>query len=157
RRAGEAQATTPHNLPKSLTRFVGRDEEVKSCGVLLAEHRLVTLTGMGGTGKTRLALETAERALASFPDGVWFVDLAPVTDPSRVETTIASAVGVREEPGRALAESLVTHLRGRRTLLLLDNCEELRRSVAGVATTLLHACPDVKILATTPEEPEQPG
>src|SRR5215831_5003165 len=78
-RAGEAAATTPHNLPKSITRFVGRDDEVKSCGVQLAEHRLLTLTGMGGTGKTRLALETAERALAQFPDGVWFVDLAPVS------------------------------------------------------------------------------
>ena len=156
-RAGEAQATTPHNLPKSITRFVGREEEVKSCGLQLAEHRLVTLTGMGGTGKTRLALETAERALASFPDGVWFVDLAPVTDPSRVETTIAAAVGVREEPGRALVESMVTHLRTRRTLLVLDNCEELRRACAGLAATLLHACPDVKILATSREALDTPG
>jgi non-specific serine/threonine protein kinase len=156
-RAGEAAATTPHNLPKSLTRFVGRDEEVKSCGLKLAEHRLLTLTGMGGTGKTRLALETAERALADFPDGVWFVDLAPVTDPSRVETSVAAAVGVREEPGLALVESLLSHLRGRRALLVLDNCEELRRACAGLAATVLHACPDVKILATSREALETPG
>src|SRR5262245_3578162 len=156
-RAGEAQATTPNNLPRAITRFVGRDQEVRLCGKLVSENRLVTLTGMGGTGKTRLALETAERAIGEFPDGVWFVDLAPVTDPGRVETSVAAAVGVREEPGQALVESLVSHLRSRRALLVLDNCEELRRACAGLAATVLHACPGVKLLATSRESLEADG
>ena len=155
-RAGEV-AATPSNLPRAISSFIGRDEEVKACVRLVAEHRLVTLTGMGGTGKTRLAIESAERSLDAFPDGVWFVDLAPVTDAGRVETTVAAAVGVREEPGQALVESLVSHLHNRRTLVVLDNCEEVRRACAGLAATVLRTCPEVRILATSRESLEAQG
>jgi non-specific serine/threonine protein kinase len=149
-RAGEATAIA-HNLPQLLTTFVGREGELTDCGRLLAETRLLTLTGFGGSGKTRLALELATRALEDHPDGVWFVDLAPVRDASRIEAALAGALSVREEPGRSLIEALLDRLRGRRALVLLDNCEHLLAPCAALASVLLRACPELRVLATSRE------
>jgi non-specific serine/threonine protein kinase len=149
-RTGEA-VETPHNLPRSLTSFVGREQELAACRALLADARLVTLLGMGGTGKSRLAVKLGEDALAAHPDGVWFVDFGAVSDPERVEHAVALALGVREEPGRPLVQNLLEHLQRRRVLLLLDNCEHLLAGAARLAVTLLAACPDVRLLATSRE------
>jgi non-specific serine/threonine protein kinase len=149
-RAGEA-AATPTNLPKLLTTFVGRERELEECARLLSGTRLLTLIGVGGSGKTRLALQLAENALEEFADGVWFVDLAPVADADRVELTVAGAVGVREEPGQPLTQTLIEHLAHRHALLVLDNCEHLLRSSAGLATLLLHAAPRLTLVATSRE------
>ncbi len=149
-RAGEAAAIA-NNLPQLLTSFVGRDAELVACGVLLAKTRILTLTGFGGSGKTRLALELASRALAEYPDGVWFVDLAPLRDASRLEATVAAAIDVREEPGRSLTEALLERLRGRRALVLLDNCEHLLAPAAALVGILLRACAELTVLATSRE------
>jgi non-specific serine/threonine protein kinase len=149
-RTGEA-VETPHNLPRSLTSFVGREEELADCRASLGAARLLTLVGMGGTGKSRLAVKLGEDALAEHPDGVWFVDFGAVNDPERVEHAVALALGVREEPGRPLVQNLLEHLSRRRTLLLLDNCEHLLTGAARLAVTLLAACPDVRLLATSRE------
>ena len=149
-RAGEATAVA-HNLPQFLTSFVGRDAELAACAELFAHTRLLTLTGFGGSGKTRLAVELATRALEDHPDGAWFVDLAPVQDASRIEAALAAALSVREEPGRTLTEGLLERLRGRRTLVLLDNCEHLLGACAALAGVLLRACPELKVLATSRE------
>jgi non-specific serine/threonine protein kinase len=149
-RTGEA-VETPHNLPRSLTSFVGREEELAACRGLLEDSRLVTLLGMGGGGKSRLAVKLGEESLATHPDGVWFVDFGAVSDPERVEHAVALAVGVREEPGRPLVQNLLEHLQHRRALLLLDNCEHLLAGAARLVVTLLAACPDVKLLATSRE------
>ncbi len=150
-RAGEAPAAAPHNLPRSLTSFVGRERLLAELGLRIGETRLLTLVGMGGSGKTRLALKLAEDVLPEFPDGVWFVDLAPVTDASRVELATAVALGLREEPGRPLTQTLIEHLERRRVLLVLDNCEHLVAACANMATLLLHACAEVRLLATSRE------
>jgi predicted ATPase len=149
-RAGEATAVA-HNLPQFLTSFVGRDEELATCAERLARTRLLTLVGFGGSGKTRLAVELARRALEEHPDGAWFVDLAPVQDAARIEAALAAALSVREEPGRSLTEGLLDRLRGRRALVLLDNCEHLLAGCAALADVLLRACPDLKVLATSRE------
>jgi predicted ATPase/serine/threonine protein kinase len=149
-RAGEATAVA-HNLPRLLTSFVGREGELAACGRLLAATRMLTLTGFGGSGKTRLALELATRALEDHPDGVWFVDLAPVRDASRIEAALGTALSVREEPGRSLTEALLDRLRGRRALVLLDNCEHLLAPCAALASVLLRACPELRMLATSRE------
>ena len=149
-REGEATGIT-NNLPQLLTSFVGRDAELATCGGLIARTRILTLTGFGGSGKTRLALELATRSLADFPDGVWFVDLAPLRDPSRIEATVAAAIEVREEPGRSLTEALLERLRARRALVLLDNCEHLLAPTAALVNVLLRACSELKVLATSRE------
>ena len=141
----------PHNLPLQLTSFVGRERELGEVAALLGAHRLVTLTGPGGTGKTRLALQAAAEALEAYPDGVWLVDLAALADPALVPQAVAAAVGVREEPGRPLLATLADALRPRRLLLLLDNCEHLLDACARLADALLRACPHVTILATSRE------
>src|SRR5262245_42692350 len=147
----------PHNLPLQLTSFVGRERELAAVHGLLAGHRLVTLTGPGGTGKTRLAQQAAAEALVpaagrpGFADGVWLVELAALADPALVPQAVAAAVGVREDPGRPLLATLTDALRHRRLLLLLDNCEHLLDACARLADTLLRACPHVQILATSRE------
>jgi predicted ATPase/class 3 adenylate cyclase len=147
----------PHNLPLQLTSFVGRERELATVQGLLAQHRLVTLTGPGGTGKTRLAQQAAAEALApadgqpAFADGVWLVELAALADPALVPQAVATAVGVREEPGRPVLATLTDALRPRRLLLLLDNCEHLLDAGARLADTLLRACPRLTILATSRE------
>ena len=140
-----------HNLPVQLTSFVGRENERAAVRTLLAEHRLVTLSGPGGIGKTRLALQVAAGLLPDCPHGVWLVDLAPVADAALVPRAVASALGVREAPGRPLPATLADALRLRRLLLVLDNCEHLADVCARLADALLRACPELRLLATSRE------
>ena len=140
-----------HNLPAPLNSFIGRETELGEIRGLLAGARLVTLTSVGGTGKTRLSLRVAEEMLDEFPDGAWFVELAPVADERRVPQAIASAVGVTEEAGRPVAEALVKWAKDRRLLLILDNCEHLLHACADIAKRLLTAGAGVKILASSRE------
>jgi predicted ATPase/transcriptional regulator with XRE-family HTH domain len=142
---------TPHNLPIQLTNFIGREREITEVRQHILSARLVTLTGPGGCGKTRLALQSAPDLLDVFPQGLWLVELAPLTDPTLVPQTVAAVLGLKEEAGRALLSTLTDHLRGKRILLILDNCEHLVQASAQFADTLLHACPDVHILATSRE------
>ena len=141
----------PHNLPLQLTSFVGRERELAEVAALLGAHRLVTLTGPGGTGKTRLALQAAADALEASPDGVWLAELAALADPALVPQAVAAAVGVREEPGRPLLATLTDALRPKRLLLVLDNCEHLLDACARLADALLRACPHLRVLATSRE------
>ncbi|MDL4816038.1 BTAD domain-containing putative transcriptional regulator [Actinomadura opuntiae] len=152
------------NLSAPLTSFIGRDADLDRVGALLADARLVTLTGPGGAGKTRLSVEAARRLDASgaAPDGVWAAELAPVTDPGEVPAAVLAALGLREAalpmPGRRAAppaadplDRLVTALAGKRLLLVLDNCEHLLDAAARLADRVLAACPGVRILATSRE------
>jgi predicted ATPase/class 3 adenylate cyclase/Tfp pilus assembly protein PilF len=141
----------PHNLPVQLTSFIGRERETAAVCRLLAEHRLVTLTGSGGTGKTRLSLKAAEQLLGSYPDGAWLVELAPLADPLLVPAIAATTLGVAETPGKSIADSLVDFLRQKRLLLILDNCEHLLEACAKLADRLLRASPDLTILASSRE------
>jgi predicted ATPase/class 3 adenylate cyclase len=141
----------PNNLPIQLTSFVGRDKELKEVGQLLATAHLLTLTGPGGTGKTRLELQLAAEDLESFADGVWLVELAPVTDPLLVPQTVAGVLGVPQQGGRPASEVLSDFLKPKKLLLLLDNCEHLIEDCAALASKLLRACPGLKILATSRE------
>ena len=114
-----------HNLPVQLTSFVGRGEQMTDVEKLLADNRLVTLTGAGGAGKTRLAVEFAARIAPEFPDGVWYVDFAPITHPAVVPVTVARALGLPDQPGRSTMDTLLRFVRDRQMLLVLDNCEHL--------------------------------
>ena len=127
----DAGPETPNNLPRQRTRFIGRDRELAECARLLGETRLLTLTGIGGSGKTRLAQRLAESMLPSFPDGVWFADLAPLVDPERVPATVAAAIGATETADRPLMDVVADRLRGKRSLIVLDNCEHLLGAAAG--------------------------
>jgi hypothetical protein len=141
----------PHNLPRQPTPFLGREGEVAEVVALLrrGDARLLTLTGPGGGGKTRLALQAAADALDAFPDGAWFVPLAPLADPALVPSAVAQALGVAEQGGRPVAELLRDHLAGRRLLLLLDNCEHLLDGAAALVAGLLAASPGLTVLATS--------
>jgi non-specific serine/threonine protein kinase len=143
--------TLPNNLPVQLTSFIGREREKAEVRGLLSSTRCLTLTGSGGSGKTRLALEVAAEALEAFPDGVWLVELAPLSDPDLVPRAVASALGVSEQPGRVLTETLADSLRGKSVLLILDNSEHLVAACAHLADALLRACPNLRILATSRE------
>ncbi len=149
-RGGEL-AATPHNLPRLLTGFVGRGRQIEECTQLLSDTRLLTLTGVGGSGKTRLALRLAETLLDGYPDGAWFVDLEPLQEPGAVSRAVSFSLQVREEQGKTLTQSLVDHLAHRRVLLVLDNCENVREACAELAARLLQSCPEVRILATSRE------
>ena len=144
-------------LPTPLTGFVGRGRELDEIHDLLARARLVTLVGVGGVGKTRLALEAARRAATDMVDEVVVVDLVPVSDPDLVQAHIATALGVRELAGTALGVALRDALRGGEVLLVLDNCEHVREASARVARDLLQATPDLRILATSREILDVPG
>jgi predicted ATPase/DNA-binding XRE family transcriptional regulator len=147
-----ARSSHPTNLTVPPTALIGRDEALEAVQRRLGHEssRLVTLTGPGGTGKTRLALEVAAEALDRYPDGVFVVDLAPITDPQLVVPAIAVALRVRESVGEPLRETLTRYLRKRRLLLVLDNCEQVLASASDIAT-LLAACPNLAILATSRE------
>ena len=138
----------PNNLPPQLTSFVGREEAIASVEDLLAESRLLTLTGPGGTGKTRLALQVAAEVLADFADGAFFVDLQAITDPAVVPSEIATALGVAEDPGRPILDSLKDHLRDRELLLVLDNLEQVLGAAPAVLE-LVEAAPKLKVLVTS--------
>jgi predicted ATPase/DNA-binding XRE family transcriptional regulator len=149
---GTAVAAFPrNNLPHPISFFIGRDREIAEIAHLLTASRLVTLTGAGGCGKSRMALEVADRVLDHYPDGIWFVPLASLAQPSLVLQAIASALEVREVPAHALAETLASYLHSRRMLLLLDNCEHLIEACAQAADQLLQTCPDLRLLATSRE------
>jgi len=140
-----------HNLPAPRTSFIGREREIVEIKRALAMTRLLTLTGTGGSGKTRLALEVARDLVGMYPHGVWFVELAPLTEEELVPHAVAQAVGVQERPGQPLVDTLAEVLRGRELLLILDNCEHLVEAAAGLADTLLDACPRLRVLATSRE------
>jgi predicted ATPase/DNA-binding winged helix-turn-helix (wHTH) protein len=140
-----------HNLPAQLNRFIGREREIAEVKDLLSGSRLVTLTSLGGTGKTRLSLQVAHELAAQFPDGAWFVELAPVQDELRVPQAVAAALGVHEEAGRSLAETLLHWARTRNLLLVLDNCEHLLHGAAELVKHLLQAAPSLHVLASSRE------
>lgn len=140
-----------NNLPVQLTTFVGRQREVKEIDALVDLSRLVTLTGAGGAGKTRLALAVAAELLDGSGDGVWFVDLAPLVEPDLVPGAVAGALGVRAEPGRPVADTLIDALGGRRLLIVLDNCEHLIDACVKLVDQLVRSCANVHILATSRE------
>lgn len=148
----DATATQCHNLPAMRTRFVGRDAEKAEIGRLLAHNRLLTLTGIGGSGKTRLAVEYARQATAGSFDDVWFVDLAPLTTDARVAHACASALGVADEGDAALPDRLASRVAIRRTLVVLDNCEHVRPGAAAVVDALLSGNDaTTRVLATSRE------
>lgn len=144
-------AALPNNLPQQVTSFVGREKEIGEVRALLSKARLLTLTGSGGGGKTRLALQAAAEMLEGFRDGVWLVELAPLNDRELVLQAVANALGVREERARPLLQTLSDHLKARKLLLLLDNCEHLLDICTQLADTLLRNCPQLQILATSRE------
>lgn len=143
--------TFPHNLPAQVTSFVGREREIAETKRLLGAVRLLTLTGSGGAGKTRLSLQVAADVLESFPDGVWFVELAPLSDPALVPQEVATVLGLQEQVGRSWVDVLTEHFHGKHLLLVLDNCEHLIDACARLTDQLLHRCPDLKILASSRE------
>src|SRR5688572_27483742 len=143
------------NLPQPLTSFIGREVELAEIQRLLRERRLVTLTGPGGSGKTRLATEVAPLLAPDFPDGIYLIELAPLTRPDLVVETMARVLGVWDAPGsqRAapLIETLANFLRGRGTLLILDNCEHLLDECARLCNSLLATCANLRVLTTSRE------
>ena len=141
----------PNNLPRQLTTFIGREKEIVEVKQELEEHRLVTLTGSGGTGKTRLSLQVAAELLEKFDHGVWFVELAPLADPDLIPRTILSTIGIMEQSGKTSLEVLMDYLAGRQILILLDNCEHLIEASARVVDALLGAAPRLKVLASSRE------
>ena len=128
------------HLPVQLTSFVGREAEIADVRQLLADNRLVTLTGAGGVGKTRLAVQVAAEMAGEFGEGVWFVDLAPITDPDTVAVTVARALGLPDQAGRSTMDTLTRFIGGRQILLVLDNCEHLLDASATLAIALLAGC-----------------
>ncbi|HET6948467.1 MAG TPA: tetratricopeptide repeat protein [bacterium] len=144
-------ATLPNNLPVQLTSFVGREREMTGIKAQLAGARLLTLTGSGGCGKTRLAVHVAADVLDDFPDGVWLVELATLADARLIPQTIAGALGIREQSARPLLQTVTEYLQPRTILLVLDNCEHLVPDCAALIETILRACPRVRILATSRE------
>jgi predicted ATPase/class 3 adenylate cyclase len=150
-----------NNLPLQLTSFIGREDELDDVRKRLADTRLLTLTGVGGSGKTRLALQVAADTAENYPDGVWLVELAAVSDPERLASWVAESLKINRSTGVGgaavagaavpVVDQIVDYLRPRRALLILDNCEHLIAASADLATYLLRACPDIKILATSRE------
>ncbi len=141
----------PNNLPLQLTSFVGREREIAEAGRLLDTNRLLTLTGPGGSGKTRLALAVASETIDRFEDGVWMVELASLSDPDLVPQAVASVLGVQETPGHPLIETIAGHLEPGNTLLVLDNCEHLLDACSTLTEALLRSCPNLRVLATSRE------
>lgn len=146
-----------HNLPLALTSFLGRDAELREVTALLASNRLVTLAGAGGMGKTRLSLQVAAEVIDAFGDGVWFVDLSTLSDPTLVARALMRVLGMLEQPGREIEQTLIDRLSREQTLLVLDNCEHLLHAAAELTATLLRACPRIAIIATTREPLGVPG
>ena len=139
------------NLPAPVSSFVGREQALVDLQTLIGSTRLLTLTGAGGVGKTRLALEVSYAVAERFADGAWFVELAPLAEPAHVVHAIAEVLGVDEQPGRPVSDVLVAVLEGRDLLLVLDNCEHLVGACAELTQKLLRACAGLRILATSRE------
>ena len=147
----QSLSTIPNNLPSQLTSFIGRDKEMTEIKSLLDSARLVTLTGSGGTGKTRLSIEIGTLESSSFPNGVWLLELAPLTDPTQIVPALAQVFGLQENPFATLESMLMDYLRDKKLLLILDNCEHLIDACARLADDLLHGCAGLKILASSRE------
>ncbi|HEV2976072.1 MAG TPA: adenylate/guanylate cyclase domain-containing protein [Casimicrobiaceae bacterium] len=143
--------STPNNLPQQLTSFVGRNRELAETRRFLAGARLLTLTGTGGIGKTRLSFHVAADVLDAYPDGVWCVELAAIVDPGLVPKVVAQVLGVQTNADAHVMHALCAHLKSRRLLLLPDNCEHLIDACAKITEALLHAAPTIRILATSRE------
>jgi predicted ATPase len=152
---GESEALTAasgvHNFPAARTSFIGRAGPVREVAALLGRYQLVTVTGPGGAGKTRLVAEVARQVAGRFEDGVWLVELAPVTDPQQVPAVVAASLGVREQPGVPVAGTLARVLARQQLLLVLDNCEHMIDAAAGLCGELLAACDELRVLATSRE------
>lgn len=142
----------PNNLPLQLTSFIGREQELAQVKELLSQSRMLTLIGAGGSGKTRLALQVATSILESYPDGVWLIELASLSDPALLMQTITAVLGIREQAGQPSLTAVTDFVCDKSILLLLDNCEHLIDSCAKVADSLLHACPNLKLLSTSREQ-----
>lgn len=140
-----------HNFPSQVTSFIGREKEIKDVLALLAKTRLLTLTGSGGCGKTRLTVEVAGKVLEINRDGAWFVEFASLTDPDLVPQTVAAVLGVTEQPGRPVKESLLRSLKTKKLVLVLDNCEHLLQACSELVTDILRECPGVRLLASSRE------
>jgi predicted ATPase/class 3 adenylate cyclase/DNA-binding CsgD family transcriptional regulator len=146
-----SKAFVATNLPVQLTSFVGRDAELTQLRELLAQNRVVTLTGAGGVGKTRLAIQVAAQLAGEFSDGVWYVDLAPITDPELVAVTVARALGLPDQPGRSTMDTVLRFVRDRQLLVVLDNCEHLLDASAELVVALLSGAAGLTFLATSRE------
>ena len=158
--AGESSsmpAAQRHNLPQQLTSFIGHEEDLDEYAALLDQTRLLTLTGIGGCGKTRLAIKLAERVLQSFPDRVWYVDLAPLLDAERMPLTVATTLGIREENDQPIVDTLCGHLGSQHSLLVFDNCEHLVAACAALVQRVISAAPGVRVLAASREGLGVPG
>jgi predicted ATPase len=149
--------TLPNNLPIQLSSFIGREYQMTESGKLLSATRLLTFIGPGGTGKTRLSLQLAAEHLSDFKDGVWLIELAPLTDPAFIIFAIASVFNIREVQGVSLFDLVADYLRAKQILLILDNCEHLVEASAQVAEQLLHLCPQLKIIVSSREALGIPG
>ena len=149
-----AMDTSPGNLRQALTSFVGRESEVGQVQTALKAHRLVTLTGVGGVGKTRLALQVASDLAEEFPDGVWLFELAAVADPAAVPDAVATVLGITQQPGKTVTESVAGALEGRVRLLVFDNCEHVRDAAADLIEAILAHSATARILATSRERLE---
>src|SRR5262249_21993058 len=134
---------------QQLTSFVGREREREEIEEMLGGTRLLTLLGMGGLGKTRLSLQIGTSVMDEYPDGVWFIDLQTIRDESLVASETAGVLGVREEPGRALLQTLTAHLKTRKLMLIVDNCEQVIDECANLANTILRGAPEIRIIATS--------
>ena len=152
-----ARIVVAHNLPSQFTSFLGRVAQLAEVGTLLAGNRLVTLTGAGGAGKTRLAVEVANQVAGDYAEGVWYVDLAPITDPAVVPVTVARALGLPDQPGRSTMDTLLRFVHDRQLLVVLDNCEHLLDASAELVVTLLGGAPGLTLLATSREPIGVPG
>ncbi len=140
---------TPNNLPQQLTSFIGRERESAEIAEMLTTARLLTLLGMGGLGKTRLSLQIGADVMDLYPDGVWFIDLQAIRDGSLVASETARVLSVREEAGRPLLQTLCAHVKSRKLMLILDNCEQVIDASAELANAILRAAPEVRILTTS--------
>ncbi|WP_231995785.1 adenylate/guanylate cyclase domain-containing protein [Mycobacterium sp. 852002-51163_SCH5372311] len=143
--------TSPGNLRPAVNSLIGRESDIAAVEAAVRGHRLVTLTGVGGVGKTRLALEVAGRLSDEFPDGVWLFELAAVADPAAVPDAVAAVLGITQQPGKSVAENVAATLEGRIRLLVFDNCEHLRDAVADLIETILGQSATVRVLATSRE------
>jgi class 3 adenylate cyclase len=139
----------PNNLPVQLTHLIGREQDVDELKALITTHRLVTLFGSGGVGKTRLALQVVAELIDHYPDGVWFADLAPISDPELVASVVARTLGMSQAQDRRVDDGIVEWLKRKKLVLVLDNCEHLVEAVARLADSIMRSCPDVRIVATS--------
>ena len=146
-----SKAVNSQRLPIQLTSFVGRQHQLTQVRELLTQNRLVTLTGAGGAGKTRLAVQIAGQLSGEFGDGIWYVDLAPITDPDVVPVAVARALGLPDQPGRSTMDTLLRFVRRRQTLVVLDNCEHLLDASAELVIALLGGSPGLTVPATSRE------